>query len=82
MSWFTEEEAKKKWCPMARVVTATEDGGDLSFDGMPNFNRVCLPGSVFLHASCLCVGSQCAMWIWERSSYREGFGRCGLSGIA
>ena len=66
---MTEAEAKTKWCPMARVVVATEEDGELMFDNTPTFNRVCLPGSVFLHASCRCVGSECAIW---------SGGRCGL----
>ena len=54
MSTFTEEEAKKHWCPESRVQSP---------DGMGAYNRMASAGG---HASfgSLCMASQCMAWRW------------------
>src|SRR5215471_17188156 len=54
----TESEAKKLWCPMARVVS--DDGG--------SYNRVSMSDVKLLPDSARCVASQCMMWQWDFSS--------------
>jgi hypothetical protein len=58
---MTEEEAKQRWCPFARVVMTDEDGGDPS--GV-NANRVGVRGTsdVRTHAATLCIASACMAW--------------------
>lgn len=48
---MTEEEAKKKWCPLARIVTRIDE--DLVVA-----NRVA--GEIPF-----CVGSHCMFWRWS-----------------
>lgn len=50
---FTEQEAREKWCPMARVDFRSFNhvtGGDETFVG----NR-----------AAPCIASQCMMWRWR-----------------
>lgn len=51
---MTEEEAKTKWCPQARIDGLTD---------LPAYNR-CIDGSA-PKASC-CIGSACMMWRWSQ----------------
>ena len=70
----TEEEAKKKWCPMSRD-TAISEG---------SYNRTAT-GKVV--ASCMCIASECMMWRWVRfdtgrpdTGTSSNVGYCGLTG--
>lgn len=47
----TEEEAKKKWCPMVRVSKSEFDG---FFDNRQGNGVVTY-----------CLGSQCMVWVWS-----------------
>lgn len=51
---MTEEEARNKWCPFARV-TIDAPGVDTAW------NR--FPGNETPHGT-LCIGSQCMAWRW------------------
>lgn len=70
MSTYTEEEAKKKWCPAARVV----DFGK----GQVAFNRS--DESKFLPLDPKCFGSACMWWRWSYGeiTYSEVFGKIQL----
>lgn len=69
---MTEDEAKTKWCPMARSIPAhsdaagnrwlTNDDGSLSEFGGNNG----------------CLGSACMTWRWD--DYERTDGYCGLAG--
>jgi hypothetical protein len=67
---MTEDDAKTKWCPMARV--AYPDGPD----SYPSINRlvdVANPGP------CRCIGSDCMMWTGDSDQVDEPrHGSCGL----
>jgi len=62
---FTEEEAKTKWCPFARVGSEYEPGFSL--------NRI-TDGPVKPAA---CIASRCMAW---RKKMQDGSGFCGLAG--
>ena len=62
---MTEEEAKTKWCPMARVDLSdgqeSKDGYPVTF-AMAGVNR--LDGNLPIKGS-LCLASGCMMWRWN-----------------
>jgi hypothetical protein len=80
----TEEQAKKKWCPMVRPG---------AYDGTVIDNRHTQKnGEVIWDFSC-CIASDCMMWRWTEEDRivdiggKEGFkgvrqqlGYCGLAG--
>ncbi len=58
---MTEDEAKTKWCPMARVIMGSRD--NKSFE--PAFNRMVLdaePDVPRIGGSTMCLASACIMW--------------------
>lgn len=67
---MTEQEAKTKWCPFARVVPSS--GGDKEGDpfkvqaGVPAHNRVQINGTTKVGTSPagMCIGSVCMAWRW------------------
>ncbi len=63
---MTEDEARKKWCPMACTPRHLE--ANAAADGMTEFNA--------------CIGSDCMMWRWELrlSVDAPTDGYCGLAG--
>ncbi len=81
---MTEQEAKTKWCPFARV------GSEQS--GLGSLNREAKYNDAVAHARC--IGSACMAWRWtERrtpagqnpaggsfNAYGEDRGYCGLAG--
>jgi len=89
----TEEEAKTKWCPFARV--ATIEGGRKYIAPPPVYNRVVFDGvelSADLKSAC-CVASTCMAWRTEmiggfthmetgetHGEAPSGKGYCGLAG--
>jgi len=56
---MTEDEAKTKWCPYARVAytLSGEDGNALA-----GVNR---GRSHYVNSEALCLGSACSQWRWE-----------------
>ena len=70
---MTEDEARKKWCPFARI-----HGGYASF----NRSKIRLENI----PQSLCIASDCMMWRWGDIKYEgptgEGIqhGYCGLAG--
>lgn len=58
---MTEEEAKTKWCPFARVAYLPISTAQFP----PSFNRtLSLDGGVDLGSGTKCIGSQCMAWRW------------------
>jgi hypothetical protein len=75
---MTEEEAKTKWCPFARVQIDEDDGS-----GAPNRfveDKDGKPDSDMRHNSC--IGSACMAWRWipEGVGIKVDHGFCGLAG--
>lgn len=81
---MTEDEAKAKWCPMARV------GSDNT--GLGSLNRDWAKGP-YTH-SAQCIASGCMMWRWlvppnmvnvyreaQKDDSLEATGFCGLAGV-
>lgn len=66
---LTEEEAKTKWCPMARILV-----GDMSITAI---NR---DGEDRVLSNARCIASECMLWerVLARDDKRPGIGRCGL----
>lgn len=65
---MTEDDARTKWCPQARVLSHGQTG-------RAGFNRH-LNGDIATAGNCL--GSGCMMWRWANEVTGRGF--CGLAG--
>lgn len=69
MTHFSEDEARKRWCPFARIEAATSA-----------INRLDV-GEVRWPIGCRCIASACMAWRWWNDpappKAREGF--CGLA---
>ena len=72
---MTEDEAKQKWCPFARVMSAHDEG---------NWNRG-KPDEVY-HRDPKCIASSCMAWRWDIDPVDAAIGEvkamgyCGLAG--
>ena len=71
---YTEEEARKLWCPMVRLpIYGNED--DKSPASCNKYDDGDIGRSLY------CMASDCMMWRWEgRGSGATGKGYCGLGG--
>ena len=58
---MTEDEAKKKWCPFARVGSSVSGLGSLNRDASPSDDSI-----NGLPRRALCLGSACMAWRWVR----------------
>ena len=67
---MSEEEARTKWCPMARVSTYTEDN---PVESAVNRTDIGIP-----YVGSRCIVSECMMWRWYNS--QKATGHCGLGG--
>jgi hypothetical protein len=71
---MTEQEAKTKWCPMARV--------DVGGEGVAAVNRrevrTKQAGDTWAGLNSNCIGSGCMVWC---NGHASGKGYCGLAGI-
>lgn len=72
MTYLTEEEARKKWCPMARVCATTKDTPESR--AHVGYNRVYVSSygtaelddpSALSPEIAKCIGSACMMWRFE-----------------
>ena len=83
---MTAEDAKTKWCPMARTVEV----GDEALYGP--FNRYHTGADINPGNENLCLADKCACWVWVRKITigpdhnevttlpdDEWHGRCGLA---
>jgi len=68
---MTEEEAKKKWCPMVRFVATNEPPANRwpeHMQGEKTYSK--------------CLAADCMMWVWSDATYVENnfkkSGRCGM----
>lgn len=52
---LTEDEAKTKWCPFARVRGKYDDGPTSAFNRCPPFDNALVP-------ECRCIASECMAW--------------------
>jgi len=66
---MTEEEARKKWCPMVRFIMDRPAQGNLVS------NRNCTVNDPWDK----CIASDCMMWRWMSKIIRDK-GYCGLGG--
>ena len=79
---MTEDEARKKWCPAARVVAEGRT------QRSPPHNRAVVGDKVInLPRGCDCIASDCMWWRWDDpANLHEGFDdpekRTGYCGIA
>ena len=64
---MTEEEAKKKWCPMVRT--------GLTMGMAVNHHIDMMPGGQGVHDETRCIASDCMMWRFTTTGY------CGLAGV-
>ena len=83
---MTEEEAKTKWCPFARVIVHRSDNEGDGRDCSLVANR---GYSVIKSQLSFCIGAHCMAWRWfsEHDSVTAGLGGgdgkhgyCGLAG--
>ena len=66
---MTETEAKRRWCPMAKLVMGSQPQSAVANRG-PQGEPA---------AGSFCIASQCMVWRWEVA--QEGTsGYCGLAG--
>lgn len=85
---MTEEEAKTKWCPFARVIAT--DATDSPILNLGAYNRIAVKAG---ERSCgMCIASGCMAWRWDRGypSYLDAQngdiseslinGHCGIAG--
>ena len=73
---ITEEGAKEKWCPFARVLVSA---GDRSNDVVSLSDHPTTSGNRRLgheDAAAKCIGSGCMLWDWEGTPGVNGY--CGL----
>lgn len=59
---MTEDEARTKWCPMARIATNI-------YPHASAINRGHDSGVPQIPPGCQCIASKCAMWQWHWQSY-------------
>jgi hypothetical protein len=78
---LTEEEAKGKWCPHARVIFNHRDEEKMRTHAATSYNRSSDPMPLSN-----CIGSGCMAWKWIDSEYLaeadpavERRGRCGIA---
>lgn len=87
---MTEEEARKKWCPHARVVDPfilndyelADPDEPPPLRVTPGYNRYHCDGDTadetVTDGSVRCVGSLCMAWRWWMEEKEHGY--CGLAG--
>ena len=90
----TEEQAKKRWCPHARVIGGTMSDTQAQADtpaGQAAHNRIDTgPAQLSIPDASACIASACMMWRWyvEPGKRQHGqpvplgraLGWCGLAG--
>lgn len=62
---MTEDEAKNKWCPFARVASLDDDREDVSARNRWSRDGETKWGPV---AGAACIGSACMAWQWEQEA--------------
>ncbi len=89
----TEEEAKKKWCPMARSAEGIRSRSDGQVYVQSNNSYNCVTVSegkeLETYHQTVCIASDCMMWRREKDTYGDDYGKdipedrgyCGLGGM-
>lgn len=90
---MTEDEAKTKWCPFARMLSHiySQDGAGRTFEGGYSYNRSPDHGEGYLPTGAKCIGSACMAWratdnecapssYYEPPAQSKPAGYCGLAG--
>ena len=82
---MTEDEAKMKWCPFARVICITGDPEKPNTGSYGPANRLATERDAVAIQSANCIGSHCAAWREiKQFSEKQGDvvigGYCGLAG--
>ncbi len=87
---LTEQEAREKWCPFARLAIGMEKRGEPNgvciVPDYPSHNRTQISGLLETHWSggCCCIASDCMAWrgVPDAGTYEPGKapGYCGLAG--
>lgn len=73
---MTEQEAKAKWCPFARVAFGWNEAlRDSEQAVAATVNR---GDNLSAHTSC--IGSACMAWRWDENEPLCEHGHCGLAG--
>lgn len=70
---MTENDAKSKWCPMARTTFAEYPPGNRDFSHGQ--------GGIAVNANpeyARCIASECACWVWDGNNSFV-IGHCGLA---
>ena len=83
---MTEEEAKTKWCPFARVITVHTAEGMIVGPG--NRTEICGEDHFTKPMGSFCIGSACMAWRWDENepvpftdeTQPPNGGYCGLAG--
>ncbi len=74
--YYTENEAKEKWCPMVRVSSTDTKGM-----GVPAYNRYqALEKITSNPKSSRCIASECMMWRRVPAGELKDKGYCGFAG--
>jgi hypothetical protein len=60
---MTEDEARTKWCPFARVVTVHAEAGMIA--GPANRTEVCGEDHFTKPMGSFCIASACMAWRWS-----------------
>lgn len=60
---LTEDEAKAKWCPFARICVSEKDGSEAS---VASFNRIAhrQTSNLLTPHAANCIASACMAWRW------------------
>jgi hypothetical protein len=63
---MTEDDAKQKWCPYARLVAGAElpMGAKILVDAPAGYNRVVSETTVTTPHAAKCMASACMAWRW------------------
>ena len=87
---LTEEEAKKKWCPMSHVSAFPHKTGDKVSLFSNRDISLLVPGNSFDPATDItkCIASACMAWRREKDTYGDDYGKdipadrgfCGIGG--
>ena len=73
----TEQQAKTKWCPAARMSVQMKHLGNYGLynPSSPSFNIIKAEGMDIVYLKC--IGSECMMWEAVHGDILKG--KCGLS---
>jgi hypothetical protein len=66
MNTMPEDEARTKWCPMARTIAVRDDNADGNFRRVLGWNDD--GGATAGPFPCRCIASACMAWRWADDS--------------